>query len=158
MNPDESMQVNTFFDLLSKGEVPEEELRGGAAGEFAQVITLNKEAAGLNGSLTFTPCVGSGYCCKQAPCWEAKRAHGEDCPTPCPELVLDKEADRHWCGLVLKAEGEEETRLKRSLDIGFGCCSTLNTDRIPGLIELIEKRKEEARERENKEGRDAKGG
>lgn len=81
-------------------------------------------------------CVGSGYCCRKAPCWEAWRYYpemsiqnfgSEDSPG-CPAL---RERDgRHWCGLVEDAQGEEKWRLQQSLSIGAGCCSSLNSTRL----------------------------
>lgn len=78
---------------------------------------------------TFRPCVGSGTCCKEALCHIGLMKHGTR-PGPCPSLVFDREADRHWCGEVLKAEGAEKEALAARLYIGGGCCSPLgNTAR-----------------------------
>jgi len=72
------------------------------------------------------PCIGSGYCCWKAPCHEAQRAHdGALTSGPCPELRWNGE--RHLCGLILDADAETAERLKRSLSVGAGCCSGLNS-------------------------------
>lgn len=73
------------------------------------------------------PCIGSGYCCKQAPCGVGLFLHGP--VAPCPSLEF--EGDRHWCGAVRNApDAEEKKRLVRELAIGAGCCSPLNGDRL----------------------------
>jgi hypothetical protein len=69
-------------------------------------------------------CIGSGYCCWKAPCAEGQRVHNIS-SGKCPSLVWEK--GRHWCGLVLNAEPAEAERLKKSLYIGEGCCSSLNS-------------------------------
>lgn len=81
------------------------------------------------------PCVGSGFCCKQSPCWEALRKFSPaelggrfgDGGAGCP--ALRSRDGRHWCGLVEDADEEERCRLKESLHIGAGCCSSMNSDR-----------------------------
>ncbi len=72
------------------------------------------------------PCVGSGYCCKKAPCVLGVEKHGQ--VAPCPSLVFKD--GRYWCGLVEDAKSEEEKQhLINILGIGAGCCSPLNSDR-----------------------------
>jgi hypothetical protein len=78
-------------------------------------------------------CVGSGFCCKKAPCglavmrgFEAK--HWMEGGKGCPALV--EKDGRYWCGLYLQAAGAAKTHIKNELAIGAGCCSSLfNTDR-----------------------------
>jgi len=71
-------------------------------------------------------CVGCGYCCTKAPCLIGKELHGDK--IPCPELLFAQ--GRHWCRWVMAqeliGEGEGVTAAK-ALDIGAGCCSSLNT-------------------------------
>ena len=69
-------------------------------------------------------CIGSGYCCWKAPCVEAA-AQGVEGGGPCPFLRWT--AQRHACGLLLDAEPQEAQRLKRSLAVGAGCGSALNS-------------------------------
>ena len=85
------------------------------------------------------PCVGSGYCCKKVICWEGMRVHGEEVEGPCPSLreVSWSGLTVYRCGLVEDAEGNEKERLMESLAIGAGCCSALNTDRVPILRRLV---------------------
>ncbi len=82
--------------------------------------------------MTFRPCIGSGYCCKQAPCGIGLQLHGP--VAPCPSLENDGE--RHWCGAVRNAPTDaERERLVSELAIGAGCCSPLNGDRLRILRE-----------------------
>ena len=79
-------------------------------------------------------CIGSGYCCKKTPCWESYRAIPELKEGPCPHLENDGE--RHWCGLITKASPQEAKRLRASLYVGAGCCSSLNDLRRDMLVRL----------------------
>ncbi len=72
-------------------------------------------------------CVGSGYCCKKAPCMLGVQLHG--LVAPCPSLVFDDNKRRYMCGEIVSARGERLELLKRELAIGAGCCSPLNSDR-----------------------------
>lgn len=72
------------------------------------------------------PCLGSGFCCKQALCGVGVTRHGLR-EGPCPSLV-DRDG-RHYCGEVLAAQGLDRVHLERILYIGAGCCSPLNSDR-----------------------------
>ena len=75
------------------------------------------------------PCVGCGYCCKQAPCGLCLRLYGlHTADSGCP--VLRHEDGRYWCGAISDAGGDMKKRLVEDLAIGDGCCSPLfNTDR-----------------------------
>lgn len=42
----------------------------------------------------------------------------------------------HTCGLYEDATGEEKIRIEHSLSIGAGCCSSLNSYRLPILQKL----------------------
>ena len=66
-------------------------------------------------------CIGSGYCCTKALCLHGVEEHGQ-MDGPCPSLVWDEKAQRHWCGLVLKGEVANW-----ELAIGEGCCASLNS-------------------------------
>jgi hypothetical protein len=77
-------------------------------------------------------CVGSGYCCKKAPCAfaVAKRypiEHWLEGGKGCPALREIK--GRYWCGLYLDAAGAKKANIERELAIGAGCCSSMNSDR-----------------------------
>ena len=75
------------------------------------------------------PCIGSGYCCKTAPCHEAAARGVREAPCS----YLEHDGDRHWCGLIRSASPAEATRLRASLYIGAGCCSNLNSARVEML-------------------------
>ena len=74
------------------------------------------------------PCVGCGYCCRQATCIQGlaamrRRATVVEAMGACPFLV---ERDGRWrCFLVLDGIVEPE-----ALWIGEGCCSSLNSERV----------------------------
>jgi hypothetical protein len=70
------------------------------------------------------PCVGCGFCCKQAPCHLGEGV-------PCRFLAEDEEQEgRYRCKKVLEAGGDLRILLERELAIGQGCCSPLfNSDR-----------------------------
>ena len=73
-----------------------------------------------------TKCIGCGYCCTKATCIIGCELHGDK--TPCPELMFAKE--RHWCRWVMSQELVSEdagVTAAKALDIGAGCCSSLNT-------------------------------
>lgn len=77
-------------------------------------------------------CIGSGYCCKKAPCAFAVARrypieHWLDGGKGCPDL---REIDgRYWCGLYLDAAGPKKKLIKEELAIGAGCCSSMNSTR-----------------------------
>lgn len=75
------------------------------------------------------PCVGSGHCCKQAPCHLAL----ERGVTKGPCTFLEEEGGRHWCGLIRSASPEEAARFRAQLYVGAGCCSPLNSSRLKML-------------------------
>lgn len=72
---------------------------------------------------TMRPCVGCGYCCIKARCTfslqfvsqERKDQQGPICP------YLYLEHSRFWCRLA--------NRFATELEIGCGCCESLNTFR-----------------------------
>jgi hypothetical protein len=74
------------------------------------------------------PCVGCGFCCRQAKCTHAlhhayRLGYGRlGLEEDCPFLVFRD--GRHWCGLVLDEAVDTE-----DLWIGEGCCSSLNSER-----------------------------
>lgn len=74
------------------------------------------------------PCLGSGHCCSKALCALGVQRHGLR-PGPCPSLVKDEAADRHFCGEILKLAGEERKQLEDDLGIGAGCCANMNQAR-----------------------------
>jgi len=77
--------------------------------------------------MTYTPCVGSGYCCKKARCVLGALRHGPG--DNCPSLAW--EDGRYWCQIIKEADGEALDLLKADLAIGAGCCSPLfNQDRL----------------------------
>ena len=85
-------------------------------------------------------CVGSGFCCHKAPCWESTRVHqftdvqlrelfGDESKKGCPSL-REQEDGTFRCGLVAEATtARERARLINSLHIGAGCCASMNTTR-----------------------------
>lgn len=84
-------------------------------------------------------CIGSGYCCKKALCAIAIIKYGYTEKPPCPSLLHDKEKDRYVCGEYVNAPTPERRKeIERELAIGAGCCSSLNSDRIPILRKLAE--------------------
>ena len=66
------------------------------------------------------PCVGCGYCCITAPCILSVSLSLTDRAGNCAALFWTGE--RYLCALV-----ESDSRFKRELAIGAGCCSSLNT-------------------------------
>lgn len=91
----------------------------------------------MNEKVLIPACVGSGYCCKKSLCAIGMIKHGYAHPVPCPSLLFSKEDDRYVCGEYVNAPTpEERERIKRELAIGAGCCSSLNSDRIPILAKL----------------------
>jgi len=66
-------------------------------------------------------CEHCGKCCLGSPCGLAKKYGITDsCDGSCPAVV--KSADgKYWCGLVMKAKGQEEIEIRRILKIGEGC-------------------------------------
>jgi hypothetical protein len=85
--------------------------------------------------------VGSGYCCKKTPCWVAYATLGE-VSAPCPALRFVEEKGHHVCGIYEDAEGEAKEKIGKSLHIGAGCCSNLNSDHL----DVVRKFREELRE------------
>lgn len=91
--------------------------------------------AGDNGQ-----CVGSGYCCRKAPCgWSQHQMAEEglkwDPAKGCPYLVL---VGIQWrCGIFLKADAAKQAAMTEDMGIGFGCSSTIgNTARDQLLLRL----------------------
>lgn len=78
------------------------------------------------------PCVGCGYCCRQAQCMVGIRVYGA--ATPCPGLVrvqrpLVQAGYQYRCKLVLDEQERGDEKAALVLCIGEGCCSPLNSDR-----------------------------
>ena len=77
--------------------------------------------------------VGSGYCCHKAACTEGVAAHPDYKGGPCPSLrwvqflASSEGVGRHLCGLIVDADGAEADRLRKSIGVGEGCCSPLNS-------------------------------
>jgi hypothetical protein len=88
--------------------------------------------------MTARPCVGSGYCCKKAPCpyGEADETGG------CRFLVVWDQTEtvttRYRCGRYAEIVGQPGADLVPAF--GAGCCSSLNTDRRDILVELRARR------------------
>lgn len=88
-------------------------------------------------------CVGSGYCCKKAPCGfgEADETGG------CRFLVVWQQSEttieRYRCGKYAEIIGRPGAELSPAF--GAGCCSPLfNTRRDAILVELRRKEAQEA--------------
>lgn len=81
------------------------------------------------------PCVGSGYCCKKAPC-----GFGEpDATGGCRFLVVWEQSatqtERYRCGKYAEIAGQPGAELSPAF--GAGCCSPLfNERRTQILVEL----------------------
>jgi len=88
---------------------------------LSQSVSFTKERGQMSN------CIGSGYCCHKNLCFDGVAKHG-NMRGPCPSLVWDEEAQRHWCGLVLDGE-----ITGKSLYIGEGCCQSWNTWRLQPL-------------------------
>lgn len=73
------------------------------------------------------PCLGSGCCCKQSTCDVGARKHGAQ--APCPSLTYDEGAQRYFCGEVLALEGDARVAMMKTIGVGTGCCSNMNSDR-----------------------------
>jgi|WetSurMetagenome_2_1015567.scaffolds.fasta_scaffold11132_11 hypothetical protein len=82
-------------------------------------------------------CIGCGYCCTVAPCSLVWEHHLLESLKPgwsgCPSLVFKD--GRHWCGVLLKAEGKEMIKVMAELFIGAGCCSQLNSWRREPIVD-----------------------
>lgn len=89
------------------------------------------------------PCIGCGFCCRQAPCAMAVRIHGPI--EKCPELVYYD--GRWWCRAIENARGPLADQYRQAVAIGGGCSSTLcNQDRVKiPTPEDIAQREREAR-------------
>jgi hypothetical protein len=71
------------------------------------------------------PCVGCGFCCRQAPCALSVRIYGGG--PKCPALVWD--GKRYWCKII--SHPIVGPKHREELAIGAGCCSPMfNQDRI----------------------------
>jgi hypothetical protein len=77
--------------------------------------------------MKYPMCIGSGYCCHKAACSEGMAAHPDYKSGPCPSLRWAKNIARHLCGLIVDADKEEADRLRKSIGVGEGCCSPLNS-------------------------------
>jgi hypothetical protein len=69
------------------------------------------------------PCIGCGYCCSKVTCLFGAEVYGAQ--SPCPGLVWDEEAGRHFCKLLLESTGWPHEFLGEGLAIGAGCSSAL---------------------------------
>ena len=80
-------------------------------------------------------CVGSGYCCKTAPCTIALArgfpiSHWKPGGNGCPSLVWDEIQQRFWCGEILwETDATKKQQAIFELAAGEGCCSGLNSRR-----------------------------
>lgn len=83
-------------------------------------------------------CIGSGYCCKKAPCPVAMQKYGLRWTSPCPSLRYADEQQRYFCREVEEAEGQWKIDVMKILSIGAGCCSSLNQDRFEQLKRMGE--------------------
>lgn len=83
----------------------------------------------LRGKSVQPECVGCGYCCRQAVCAAAASILGFS-PKVCPFLIYSDE--RYWCSLVMAGDRVAHfiPDIKEHLCIGYGCCSSMNTDRL----------------------------
>lgn len=70
------------------------------------------------------PCIGCGYCCQKGPCSYSNQQDPLVSWKGCPDLTWDGE--RWWCGVLLKATGEQRESIIRGLDIGNECCCPLH--------------------------------
>lgn len=76
--------------------------------------------------MSYPACIGCGYCCKKVQCGLSVRLYGVR--SYCP--ALEYRRGRYWC--------RHAASCGILLDIGAGCCSTLNSDRR----ELLRKERE----------------
>ena len=73
-----------------------------------------------------TACVGSGFCCKTAPCYLGMRYATKKYTINDHECeYLTKVGDIYRCGLYLKADDEMKVKISNALAFGGGCSSTL---------------------------------
>ena len=81
------------------------------------------------------PCVGSGFCCKQAPCPFGERTSDDN---PACKFLVEIEHDgtvpRYTCGIYDDIIGKPGWQLAPAF--GAGCCSNLNGDRQRVLAEI----------------------
>jgi hypothetical protein len=77
----------------------------------------------------FPPCLGCGYCCQKVRCPIGIEQHGVG--DNCPSLIFDAAANRFWC-----TEVQKNPKLRVDLNIGDGCCSSLNSQRAAKAREL----------------------
>lgn len=75
-------------------------------------------------------CVGSGMCCKSAPCYIALMKYPDHSPwtsgNGCPSLLWDEKKERFLCGEIVNAPTEEDRQeMKEGLYVGSGCCASL---------------------------------
>jgi len=74
-----------------------------------------------------TPCIGSGFCCKKAPCEASLRAYGNH--TRCPGLAWDESQTKYVCRLM-QLPGKLGENYRKELYAGEGCCANIgNTHR-----------------------------
>jgi hypothetical protein len=78
---------------------------------------------GVLDDIPISPCVRSGFCCKQFPC-SAGQHYGADYRGPCKFLRGD-EPGAYSCGLLV-----DGVIVKEDIHAGAGCCSpAFNEDR-----------------------------
>ena len=65
-------------------------------------------------------CIGSGFCCMNAPCYIASNKYDDKWTSPCPSLAWSEKDFRYYCQEVL-----DNPDLKAPLSIGGGCCQSL---------------------------------
>lgn len=79
-------------------------------------------------------CVGCGYCCLTAPCFESVVEYELDrLDQKCPGLVWSDEEAMFRCELMLKP-GEEGKSFRNKLAAGAGCSSSLFNQYRDGML------------------------
>ena len=63
-------------------------------------------------------CVGCGQCC-QGRCTIGGLTFPDQGEGPCPSLVWDENANRHWCQILLDAEEPHKTYMMKLLGCGL---------------------------------------
>jgi len=81
------------------------------------------------------PCVGCGYCCLKAPCFQAVVEYELEYKQTCPGLTWDDEKVQFRCKLMMRP-GAEGKKFRDRLAVGGGCSSSLfNNYRDDFIIE-----------------------
>jgi hypothetical protein len=95
------------------------------------VTELHRRGRGMRGAMKPGDCVGSGFCCKKAPCgyaahnYDVLKYWGEGKPG-CPDLEWDAKEERYWCGMVRKIQDPSRKEfVMEDLAMGAGCCCSL---------------------------------